>query len=93
MYLIFVVMGFFDGLDAYWPAIIGITFLYITGRWIYRLYVHPLASFPGPKLWAMSLWPEWYWDAVKRGQYIFRIIEAHEKYGKLPCPFKTRIKR
>lgn len=69
------------GLFGYWPAAIGTAILYITGRWVYRLYFHPLAKFPGPKIAGMTLWYEWYYDAALRGQYIFKIKEMHEKYG------------
>jgi cytochrome P450 len=74
-------MGLFERVQSYWPAAIGAVILYFTGRWVYRLYFHPLAKFPGPKLAAMTLWYEWYFDAPLRGQYIFKIKEMHEKYG------------
>lgn len=48
---------------------------------IYRLYFHPLAGFPGPKLMAITQWPETYWDVFRRGKFVFRIKEMHEKYG------------
>ena len=46
-----------------------------------RLVFSPLAKFPGPKLAALSLWYEYYYDVIKRGRYTFRIKEMHEKYG------------
>ncbi|OKL56835.1 hypothetical protein UA08_07929 [Talaromyces atroroseus] len=55
--------------------------LYIAGLGIYRLYFSPLAAFPGPKLAALTLWYEFYYDVILRGQYIFRIRDLHEKYG------------
>jgi len=64
-----------------WQPIIGAIVLYIAGLYIYRLTLHPLANFPGPKLAAISLWYEFYYDGIKRGQYIFRIQKMHEKYG------------
>ena len=57
-------------------------FLYLAGLAIYRLYFHPLARFPGPKLAALSQWYEFYYDVVLKGRYIFKIKELHEKYGK-----------
>jgi hypothetical protein len=65
----------------YWPMIASAIVLYIAGLYIYRLTFHPLAKFPGPKLAAVSLWYEFYYDGIKRGQYVFRIKEMHEKYG------------
>ena len=51
---------------------------------IYRLYISPLAKFPGPKLAALTLWYEFYYDVVKRGRYTWKIAELHERYGLLP---------
>ena len=48
----------------------------------YRLFLHPLASFPGPPLAAMTHWYEFYYDYFfPGGQYIFVIREMHVKYG------------
>ena len=48
----------------------------------YRLYLSPLAKFPGPKLAALTYWVEFYYDVIKRGQYTFELVRLHEKYGK-----------
>lgn len=61
-------------------AITGV--LYLACIAIYRLYFHPLAKFPGPKLVALTQWPEFYWDAIQRGQFVFHIKAMHEKYGR-----------
>lgn len=55
--------------------------LYIVGGVIYRLYYSPLSKFPGPKLAAATYWYEFYYDAILRGRYMFKIKELHEKYG------------
>ena len=55
---------------------------------VYRLYFSPIAKFPGSKLAASSLWYEFYYDVVKKGQYTRKIGQMHEKYGEphfLPC--------
>ncbi|KAJ9300365.1 hypothetical protein DTO271G3_2482 [Paecilomyces variotii] len=54
---------------------------YLIGLGIYRLYFSPLAKFPGPKLAALTLWYEFYYDVVLRGQYVFHIRDLHKRYG------------
>lgn len=49
---------------------------------IYRLYFHPLAHIPGPKLAALTSWYEFYYDVVRPGRYVFKIRELHKQYGK-----------
>ncbi|KAI9711590.1 MAG: hypothetical protein M1820_002155 [Bogoriella megaspora] len=48
---------------------------------LYRLFIHPLAKFPGPKLAALTTWYEGYYDVIRRGRYIFQIGKLHDKYG------------
>lgn len=62
-------------------SICSIFIIYFTGGVIYRLYLSPLAKFPGPKLAAATLWYEFYYDAVRRGRYTFKIKELHQRYG------------
>ena len=50
---------------------------------IYRLYLHPLARFPGPKLAIVTYWYEFYYDVVKRGRYTWKIKDLHAEYGTL----------
>ena len=48
--------------------------------YLYRLFLHPLASFPGPPLAAMTYWYEFYHEFFSPGgQYIFRIRDMHIK--------------
>ncbi|KAI9779311.1 MAG: hypothetical protein M1839_007419 [Geoglossum umbratile] len=53
---------------------------------IYRLYFHPLARFPGRRLAAITLWYEFYHDAIRRGKYTFEIKAMHEEFGIVACP-------
>lgn len=62
-------------------------FTYNLGLVIYRLFVHPLAGFPGPKLCAASELHEFYCYIVKGGQWGNSIREMHEKYGTSSIPF------
>lgn len=55
--------------------------LYLVGLAVYRLYLSPIAKFPGPKLAALSRWYEFYYDCVLPGQFTFHIQELHKQYG------------
>ncbi|KAK2608849.1 hypothetical protein QQS21_002562 [Conoideocrella luteorostrata] len=57
------------------------TAIYFISLVIYRLYLSPLAKFPGPKLAAATSWYEFYHDFWRNGQYIFEIEKMHRKYG------------
>lgn len=54
---------------------------YLVGLVVYRLYLSPLAAFPGPKFAAVSKWYEFYYEVVKRGQFTFHLNELHDRYG------------
>ncbi|KAL8832932.1 MAG: hypothetical protein Q9170_004660, partial [Blastenia crenularia] len=62
-------------------AIPILSLLYFSGVIIYRLYFHPLAKFPGPRLAAATYLYEGYYDVVKRGKYTFKIRDLHAEYG------------
>ncbi|KAI0400710.1 cytochrome P450 [Xylaria palmicola] len=67
------------------PAVIAALILYALTRFFFlvfhRLYLSPLAKFPGSKLAAATSWFEFYYDYWQNGQYIFKIEQMHEKYG------------
>ncbi|KAI0169618.1 cytochrome P450 [Hypoxylon sp. FL1284] len=48
---------------------------------VYRLYFHPLAGFPGPKICAATEWYEFYCYIIKEGQWGNEVRKMHEKYG------------
>ncbi|KAJ5431628.1 hypothetical protein N7445_008126 [Penicillium cf. griseofulvum] len=55
--------------------------LYIIVQCVWRLYYHPLAKFPGPRLAAVTLWYECYFDVFLGGQYFKEIDRLHSIYG------------
>ncbi|KAI0154616.1 cytochrome P450, partial [Xylariaceae sp. FL1272] len=87
-------MDVLNSLVATWPrALATAVVTYYSGLAVYRLFFHPLAHFPGPKLAAISRWYEAYYDVVKDGQYTFKIKELHKKYGPIIriSPFELHV--
>jgi len=58
-----------------------------------RLYLSPVASFPGPRLAALTSWFEFYYDVIKGGKYTLNIAELHRQYGSVIRinPFEVHI--
>lgn len=54
-----------------------------------RLCLSPIAGVPGPRLAALTQWYEFYYDIVLGGQFTFKIMELHRRYGDVvrigPC--------
>ena len=53
-------------------------------RGIYRITLHPLAKFPGPKITAFSRLYEAYWELFADGtggKFMYKVEEWHQKYG------------
>ncbi|ROV86802.1 hypothetical protein VMCG_10851 [Cytospora schulzeri] len=53
------------------------------GLVFYRLYLHPLSNFPGPRLAAATHWYEAYFELVHNGGslYAAKIRQLHAEYG------------
>jgi hypothetical protein len=65
-----------------WPLLAGIlTVVSLAYGITWRLVFSPLAKFPGPKLAAVTLWYEFYYDVTKNGRYMWEIEKMHGKYG------------
>lgn len=56
---------------------------------IRRLFFHPLAHIPGPRLAALTWWYEFYFDLAQQGRYVFKIQELHMQYGKSVEPVSS----
>ena len=65
-------------------AILGIISAYGLYGVIYRLYLSPIAKYPGRRLAALTFWYEFYYDVIKRGTYMWEVERMHEVYGELP---------
>lgn len=55
--------------------------VYLIARAFYRLHLHPLAKFPGPKIAAVTSFYEGYYEIVLKGQYSKQISKLHDQYG------------
>ncbi|KAL5343465.1 cytochrome P450 [Aspergillus crustosus] len=64
-----------------WVIPLGLTVVYCMGTCIKRLVFSPIAHFPGPRIAAVTLWYEFYYDVVRRGQYFREIEKMHQIYG------------
>lgn len=53
--------------------------IYLLSLATYNVYFHPLAAFPGPKLWAATRIPFAY--HLCSGDLVFRIKDLHQSYG------------
>lgn len=70
-----------------WRFLVGAILAYYGTLVFYRLFLHPLARYPGPRLAAISRWYEAYYDVVLNGKYTIKIAELHKAYGSFRHPF------
>lgn len=63
------------------PLFVTSWILYLVYAAILRLYLSPIAGFPGPKLAALTRLYELYYEVIKGGQFTFKIKELHKQYG------------
>ncbi len=48
---------------------------------VYRLYLHPLKAFPGPRLAAVTDYYQGYFEVWKNGMFVQHLDKLHEVYG------------
>lgn len=68
-------------IQSWLQFVVAIILIYFPSVALYRLFFHPLAQFPGPKLAAITRWYEAYYDVICDGQYTFKLAELHKEYG------------
>lgn len=68
-----------------WQGMTTIVFVLLGSVVFHRIFLHPLARYPGPKLAAVTRWYEGYYDVIQNGQYTFKIKELHQIYGEILC--------
>jgi hypothetical protein len=67
-----------------WALLAGTAGILIyAGLIIYRLFFHPLAKFPGPRLAAATHWYEAYYELIHKGgaQFPPKVRQLHARYG------------
>lgn len=48
---------------------------------VYRLWISPVAAFPGPSLARIPFLYEFYYNWIRLGTYYLKIKDMHERYG------------
>ena len=68
-------------------AIVAAYTISIVVEGIRRVWFHPLSKYPGPRLAALTLWWQCYYDVFLNGggQLLAYLEPLHEKYGM--CPY------
>ncbi|KAE8350007.1 benzoate 4-monooxygenase cytochrome P450 [Aspergillus coremiiformis] len=64
-----------------WYSLIFLIVVYLVAIVCYRLFLSPLAKFPGPRLAAATGLYETYFQIVKGGVFTWHIDRLHERYG------------
>lgn len=76
-------MAYSEAITASTVALGAITAaaIYLTTKVIYRLYLHPLSRFPGPRLAAATYLYGAYYDVVEEARFVFELGALHDAYG------------
>ena len=68
-------------MDTIYGAVLLLLQAYLLLQGVYRLYLHPLRHFPGPRLAASTYLHEFYFNCIRGGKFIFEIDRMHRAYG------------
>lgn len=71
-------------------SLLVVSILYFSYVTVYRLYLSPIAHFPGPRLAAWTYWYEFWYDVVAEPEYTFKIGRLHKEYGMFFLRLMTR---
>ncbi|KAK0436273.1 cytochrome P450 [Armillaria borealis] len=68
-------------MQRYSDAIVPLALSYVFYLAVYRLLLHPLKSFPGPRLAALTGWYQTYYEVFCDGLFVQKLEELHKLYG------------
>ena len=68
------------------PLVLGAIVCWTLASSVYQLWFSPLAGIPGPKLAAVTLLYEFYYEAICLGKFTRHIETLHQRYGLRPLP-------
>lgn len=79
--------------DAFSLALLALagSAVYCLALTLYRLLLHPLSAFPGPRLAAVTSWYEAYYEIVLNGQYSNKISQLHDQYGTIHATWQPGL--
>ena len=66
---------------AFFLYLLAAAAAHIIYRAYWRLYLSPLAKFPGRKLAALTFGYEFYHDYIRGGLYVYEIEKMHQEFG------------
>ena len=55
--------------------------LWLVGRGIWDVFLHPLSGFPGPRMAALTTWYKFYFDVIRDGVYLQHFPGWHDRFG------------
>ncbi|KAI9815380.1 MAG: hypothetical protein M1832_005519 [Thelocarpon impressellum] len=66
---------------AWWVALLAAAAVWVVGVAVYRVFFHPLAKIPGPRLAGLTHLYGTYFNATGGSRYFAQIEELHRRYG------------